>query len=352
MMRIKNKILVVGPDMAESGGVATVMQHFADQQANLTDFDIQLLVTWRQRWIWNFIKVVLRYRILLHRRNIDLVHIHVSERGSFWRAAIITWLTPRRIPVIHHYHAAEFDVFYKSQGRLFKWIIRKTIDRASQVIVLSQSWLTFFTALTKTDILIIHNGVPIPNEQLQVNETSKKVVTFGRIGKRKGTYDLVRVAKQVHQLDANITFDVYGDGTTTDLENVQNQIKLAGMAEVIRLHDWVDDVYEPMQDAMLHFLPSYHEGLPMAILESMAYGLPNLATRIGGIPELIDGRSNGYLVDAGSIEQMTKLIYKYAQMGIDEKLITSNLARQTIIEQYSLGKMFEQVTKLYERILR
>ena len=57
-----------------------------------------------------------------------------------------------------------------------------------------------------------------------------------------------------------------------------------------------------MEHAMVNILPSYNEGLPMTILETMAYGIPNISTSIASIPEVLHNNDNGFLVKPGDID--------------------------------------------------
>lgn len=209
---------------------------------------------------------MIRYRRLLRKQRIDVVHMHVSERGSFWRAALLIWSTPKDMLIIYHTHAAEFDVFFESQSKYVKHLIQRTLNRVNLIVTLGDNWFRYFRELTQADVTILHNAVAVSADMPIVDATSYDVVTFGRIGQRKGSFDIVKVAKEIHELDERITFTLYGDGSEEDRQALEREIISANLTHVVRLREWVTDIREPAGHAMLHFLPSYHEGLPMAML--------------------------------------------------------------------------------------
>ena len=84
-------------------------------------------------------------------------------------------------------------------------------------------------------------------------------------------------------------------------QNIENRIAYVG---------WIDaeQKKEILKNTMINVLPSYNEGLPMTILETMSYGIPNISTDIASIPEVINSGKNGFLIKPGDTRQLSEYI--------------------------------------------
>jgi len=111
-----------------------------------------------------------------------------------------------------------------------------------------------------------------------------------------------------------------------------------------------EDVASFLKIADIFVLPSDTEGLPISLLEAMSSQLACLATRVGGIPELIDDRTNGILIDSA---EPGVIIAALNQLLDDPELriVLGQNARQTIVKNYSIESIAAQMKALYDRIL-
>jgi glycosyltransferase involved in cell wall biosynthesis len=93
-----------------------------------------------------------------------------------------------------------------------------------------------------------------------------------------------------------------------------------------------------------------HEGLPLTILEGMAYGMATIASNIGGIPSAITDDLNGYLIKPGNVEQLTNRLQALLenQQRISE---IGSAARESVIQHYSEGMMVEQTLAVFEAVV-
>lgn len=334
---------MVGPDSKEKGGIATVIsnfQHYYDQK----EHQLLFLSSWSEEKKWQTIwRSFWLIRRKIKQEKIDIVHFHVAQKGSFFRKALLRKLVPKECKVIFHMHASQFDVFYKKSSWIVRLWIRKTLNHVDSIVALSRNWSEFYRDLTTTPVVVIQNAVHVPKSSVY-NMDSTTIVTFGKIGKRKGSYDLLEVAKEIEQEFPKIHFVLYGDGET---EKIAEQIEVEQIKNV-SLGGWINQAKkeEVLRNTLLHFLPSYNEGLPMAILETMAAGIPNLSTAVGGIPEAIFHEENGLLTEAGNKSEMVNQLYRFLRnRTLQEKY--GECARQTIKKEFSIETYHQKWSFLY-----
>jgi glycosyltransferase involved in cell wall biosynthesis len=332
----KIQVLMLGESLDRSGGIVSVEKLILKYAPS--DLNIDHLATLPNgstiRKILVFILALglLCWRLLS--QPTDLVYIHVAERGSAFRQVVTTAITLLlRKPVILHSHSADFHVFYANLPHIIQlglsWIFRKS----TRFIVLSHSWKKFYIenlGLEAERIIVLPNPVKFPAKILPPTPTDKVNFLFlGKIGERKGVFDLISAFSAIplaQREQAELV--IAGDGEGTRARQTIEQLNLT---QSIQILDWVDESQrdELLAKANVFVLPSYNEGLPMALLEAMSWGLPVITTPVGGIPELISTAKNGLLVTPGKIEQLSAAMQLLIE---DESLRTllGNAGRESV----------------------
>jgi glycosyltransferase involved in cell wall biosynthesis len=124
-----------------------------------------------------------------------------------------------------------------------------------------------------------------------------------------------------------------------------------GISDSVDFLGWVDGELKLklLRDADVFVLPSYNEGLPMSVLEAMSWAKPVIATRVGGIPELITTGTNGILIDAGDQEQLSSALLR---LGHDAEYRASIglAARQHIEGQFSDVAVLPRLENVYRQV--
>lgn len=197
--------------------------------------------------------------------------------------------------------------------------LREKIENASFVVAVSsfgRSQLCRWCSHEHWDkIQVVHCGVdasflgqapPPPND-------SPRLVCVGRLVEQKGQLLLVQAAAKVK--DAGVPFELVlvGDGTLRgEIENLIQRYNLSGC---VRITGWMtnDQVREQIIASRAMILPSFAEGLPVVVMEALALGRPVISTFIAGIPELVQDGKCGYLVPAGSVDQLAEALIRILQ---------------------------------------
>jgi glycosyltransferase involved in cell wall biosynthesis len=299
-----------------------------------------------------FITAFFRFAALLLTGRMGLVHVHMSSRASFWRKSC--FLLPAylfRIPAILHLHGSEFAVFYEQEcGSAAQRFVRFVFNSASRVVVLSENWKRWVQGISHNPFVIpIYNPV-MTLRQMQPWENRKPgvVLFLGRLGKRKGVYDLLTAACRVAAHCPELKLRLGGDG---ELEQVTDCARELGLAERVDLLGWVrgDDKERQLDEAWLYALPSYHEGLPMSILEAMAAGLPVLSTPIAGIPEAVTDGVEGFLVPPGDTDMLADRLERLlTEPGLACRM--GEAARRKVDTTFSSVTILPRIEHLYSEL--
>ncbi|MEA5448470.1 glycosyltransferase family 4 protein [Leptolyngbya sp. CCNP1308] len=276
-----------------------------------TDFTVVHLSTWESsslglQKIADFIRSFVHFFILLLLGKVDLAHIHISERGSLLRKfSLSTTANLFSVPVVMHAHGCEFHVFYQSSPAFLKRIISACLRQCACLIVLSDSWKDFYVkscGLTADQVVVLKNPVVFPD--FIPHRQGGDTITFafmGKLNQRKGVYDIVNALALLDPHErSGMRIELGGSGET---QAIQDLAKSLGVQDLIHFHGWVNEELrnQILAGADVFLLPSYNEGLPMALLEAMSWSLPSISTPVGGIPEVIDHGFNGLLVHPGDV---------------------------------------------------
>jgi glycosyltransferase involved in cell wall biosynthesis len=171
---------------------------------------------------------------------------------------------------------------------------------------------------------------------------------LGRLGARKGVYDLLEAFVVVARHFPESRLRLGGDG---DLDAVRNRAADLGIADRVDVLGWVsgEAKNQELAKADVYALPSYNEGLPMSVLEAMAAGLPVLTCPVGGIPDAVTNGVEGFLVPPGDVPALSsRLQALLADESLRQRM--GDTARYRVQTQFSASAAIERVGVLYEEL--
>ena len=257
-----------------------------------------------KHWLYGLVK------FLFVAPSVDLIHLHHASGKNFFLSGLLVLLAKLcGYKIILHNHGADFREFYQSQSRLGKAIVRFVFKAADANIVLSNSWLHWYESLTpQARWIVLHNVAQIDPDPSMITSVDKGRPCFlflGRLEERKGVHDLLEVIPEVLVEVPNAQFILAGDG---DVEGVQRTVREMEIAANVSVPGWLsaDQKAETFKKVGVFVLPSYDEGLPMALLETMAVGIVPIVTTVGGIPEVVIHNKNGLLIAPGDRQGLLK----------------------------------------------
>lgn len=259
------------------------------------------------------IRALMSYGFQLLTRKVELVHCHAAMRGSFWRKAIFAGLARRfGVPVLLHLHGSEMKSFYESQPQRVQRLISRQLELASAVLVLSESWKEFILKIApKARTIVVPNYVRVPEAVERRASKDVTVLFLGLLGQRKGIFDLLEALARARRHNPALKLMVGGNGEVEEAKRLARELSLE---DSVTFLGWIGEGkrQELLSRADIFVLPSYNEGLPMSVLEAMAYGLPVITTPVGGIPEVITDGRDGRLIAPGDVSALEKTLLELA----------------------------------------
>ncbi|MCX5839559.1 MAG: glycosyltransferase family 4 protein [Deltaproteobacteria bacterium] len=297
---------------------------------------------------------------IIRREKPHIVHTHTSKAGILGRWA--AWFC--RVPVIVHTpHGHVFWGYFKSwQTRLFMLLERWTARITTAIVTLTpqekEDHLRFRIA-PEEKFTVIHSGVdlrtfradlypPLEAKALLGIPPGMTVVgTVGRLTPVKGQEVLIRAASELICRGEKIFLVLLGNGELRqDLE--QLTIRL-GIAEYVRFLGWRSDVARVMAACDVFCLPSRNEGMGKVLVESMAMGKPIVASRIGGIPDIVRPGENGILVPVGDAAAWAEAIARLCRDPEERRQMGD--AGMQMAPRYSSEEMIKRIDQMYGKLL-
>ena len=228
--------------------------------------------------IFSFVKSLLLAPFLILQN--EIIHIHTASNFSFFRKSFFVILTKSmNRKLILHIHGGGFAQFIAKQyrNRYKKIIISYLLKLPDRIICLSKTKaFEIENFVLSKKICIIPNPAPYPNHfKNNKKKNNDEIIIFfaGWIEKEKGIFDLILAFFEVQKAYKKCKLIIAGKGRIDDGKELVNKLNLE---DKIVFTGWLSnkDMHKMLSIADIFCLPSYCEGVPMSILEAMAYGLP------------------------------------------------------------------------------
>ncbi len=203
-------------------------------------------------------------------------------------------------------------------------------------------------SLNADDIPIVLNGVPLENCR-PVAAYPEKAVRFlhiGRFSPEKNHALLIRAFAKLHEKLPDARLDLYGEGAL--LGECKALAAELQANDYIRFCGTLPSLYDVMHEADVFLLPSVYEGVPMTLIEAMGTGLPCIASRVGGIPDMITDGVNGLLIEPTEEALEAAMLHLAGDKALRQRLGEAAGLRS---EAFSAKLMAEKYIEIYKKAL-
>ena len=189
-------------------------------------------------------------------------------------------------------------------------------------------------------------GIKLSDEKAEKNYDIIDILYVGGLSRHKGVHILINAFKELES--ENIKLHIIGKGV--DAEGFK---KFAGSDQRIIFPGFVldEELIQLYQKANITIVPSiWYDNSPMVIYESFIYGTPVVGSNIGGIPELVEDGYNGFLFEAGNVDELKEILKKLIKNPSELKRLEESAFES--VKKYSMDEHIEKLEKIYHEIYR
>jgi glycosyltransferase involved in cell wall biosynthesis len=321
---------------------------------------IPLDVIWREIRPFRDLLGLLRLVLYLRSNRYTIVHTHTTKAGFIGRIA--AWLAG--VPVIiHTAHGFAFHesspkariAFFVAMDRIASWFCDKVVT----VSHFHAGWGRRLGIAAPWKITPIPNGIPDPvpvssqrrlqiRHSLGLRDDSVLLLTHGRLAPEKGLEDLLQAVAQIRERTPKLRLALAGAGPLR--ESLETQVRQLGIGDRVMFLGFRQDVAELLAAADIVVLPTWREGLSIALLEAMAAGCCIVTTAIGPNREPTKDGLGAALVPPSSPDQLSSTIQRLIDHPEERTRYATN-AREIFEENYALPRMLERYHQIYRTLL-
>jgi glycosyltransferase involved in cell wall biosynthesis len=362
-------VLIVCPGGLEhGGGIGRQMGYFLQARERKEDIAYHVIDS-RGPWFLGsspFYRIVASFylacamiKLLWARLSTSacLVHVNITGRGSTFRKIILlSFARGLRLRYLLHVHDYDYAEEYHQRGRLMRMLIAKMFHGAARVVVLGgreRTLLSSLLELPQDRVTVMHNAVPDPLPDLpraRGAEYPCHFVFLGYLSTRKGVAELLQALARPALTSRRWHATLAGNGPIDEFRTLADDL---GIANRVNFPGWLDKarVQALCADADVLVLPSHAEGLAMAVLEGLSFGLAVITTPVGAHPEVIEPGVSGILVPPADVAALAGALTQV----IDDESLRQRLgtgARRRFLEKFDVRAYAEQLGQLHAHLLR
>lgn len=350
-------VLLLGPSLSAVSGVSTHLNQLLasrlSQDFQLEHFQVGSEGRQESRYgrIARYLLSPLHLGLRLMRGS-AVVHINTSLNKAFWRD--LAYLLVAKLcgaPVLYQIHGGALPQDFAPTpfaARLLKAVLRLP----DAVVVLASVELEAYAKFVPGQrVLALPNGVDCSSRGRVVRMPTParmplQLLYLGRLDRAKGLYEAVCGFWLARRRGVRARLTIAGEGAED--ESLRLLVHRLGLDSDVAFTGPVfgEDKAELFSSADVLLLPSYAEGLPYALLEAMAAGVPPIATPVGAIPDVVKEGVHGFLVPVRRAKAIARCITQLAEHR-DQLAAMSNACRRRIVARYSSERVAEDFARLY-----
>jgi glycosyltransferase involved in cell wall biosynthesis len=306
------------------------------------------------------LRALLALRRLMARERPDVVHTHTAKAGWLGRLAAYTSGVPA---IVHTFHGHVFwGYFGPAKTRFFIHLERLAARLSSVILTISERLrqdLIRFRIAPPDRIRVVPLGLelahlsethPLRGEwrrELGISTDSPLIGIIGRLVPIKNHALFLEAARLVREHLPEAHFVIVGDGECRDaLQALTDQL---GLAQSVTFTGWRRDLPAVYADLDVLVVSSRNEGTPVSVIEAMAAGVPVVATRVGGIPDLLQDGALGALTPSEDGSALANAVLAMLRQRDAHRLTK---ARDWVLAHYSIDRLANDTRTLYQALLQ
>jgi len=298
------------------------------------------------------------YRIICRERP-DIVHTHTAKAGTLGRLAAALYNLTHclckvgcvRCKVVHTFHGHVLHSYFGSTKTwFFIWAERISSLFTDKIVtvsdVLKKELSGIFRIAPEEKFSVVELGFELDELLKLPPKEASDVINIGIVGRLvpvKNHKMLLRVAQKI-----KARFLIVGDGELR--QELEDYVKALKIEDVVGFRGWVKDVADIYRDLDIVVLTSLNEGTPVSIIEAMAAAKPVVATRVGGVSDIVQDRKSGYLVRSGDEEDFEEKLSSLIR-DREKRLRFGEYGRRLVKDRFSKDRLIKDTKELYNSLL-
>ena len=355
------RILLLGPARWAPSGVATHVNRLFDSNLAV-EFALSHFQVGSEGRAESRISAVMRlfispiaFAIRLARIWPHIVHINTSlDLKAFWRDLVYLAIAKAlRRRVVYQVHGGALPADFFAPSRVLTALLRWVLGWSDAVVVLATCELLAYREFApRARLAHIANGVPPCAADLRADLVTRPlaIAYLGRLAASKGILEAVAAVALLRARDVSVCFTIAGSGPAE--AQIRQAVAAACLEDRVRLIGELsgDAKHQLWLEADVFVLASYREGLPYALLESMACGVVPVVSPVGGIPDVVQDQVQGLLIPSRSPPALADALERLARdrNGLYRMALA---AHARVTGQYSMARVEEDFKRLYYAVM-
>jgi glycosyltransferase involved in cell wall biosynthesis len=292
-----------------------------------------------------------------------ILHTHTAKAGALARAAAVIAGRARPPIIVHTFHGHVLKGYFGPGRTAFFRQVERVLARQSDVLIAVspevRDELVEHGVAPSEKFAVIRLGIPLDERLGDVSAEldfrrlygiAEDAFVVGWVGRMTGVKDtgaVLEIARATRERGVDCVLCMVGDGP--DRERLEQLAHDLGIARATFFVGYQEDVagYYRLFDAFV--LPSVNEGTPVSAIEALASGTPVVATRVGGVPDVVRDGVDGFLVEPGDTEAAAERLAELARDPALRKRLGD--AGREVRARYSVTRLVDDVDRLYRSLL-
>ncbi len=300
--------------------------------------------------------------ILIHRREYDIIHVHQALYPAFISVFVGKQILGKPVLVKTASSGETSDIKGLKRFPFGSFQLKYLLKEMEFLVAVSKVSAKEFEQLRfpKERIVNIPNGVEVPKEDRTIHDQVIHTITTARLSREKGVDILLKAWENVFKEEKTLKLTIIGSGPLE--EEMKRMTQSLNIGESVEFVGFVSNVETYLKNGDMFVLASRTEGMSNALLEAMSYGIPCIATKVGGNGELLGGEDeeiplaeyiiarNGLLVNPDDVQGLSEAIL-YLVRHKEERAELGRRSRTFIKENYSIDSIADRYISLYQFML-
>lgn len=268
-----------------------------------------------------------------------IVHAHGFKAAFYGKLS-----APGTFIITHHGKTG-----HTLKVRIYEFLELLMMKRSAAVIAVSNEMKNMLVSsgVESKKVHLVENFLTLkPAPRDAINGNKLDLLFVGRLSPEKGCQVLIEALIKMN--DPEIKLTVLGDGV--ERQNLANMVNNSSSKDKITFLGFTKEVAQHMSKADALVMPSFREGQPLTLIEACIMGLPVIASNVGGIPELVRNNQNGFLFEAGNVNDLIEKLVKFKNNKVALNKSAEEM-KKSYSERFDSETWSRNTQKIYQTVL-